>query len=58
MCKEEPRGVTCHNERDENGQWWIVWDSDFLGDEAGRKQHPDSIYLEEAYQKGKENRNY
>lgn len=51
-----PIGATCHNERDDNGQWWIVWSTDFPGDKSGRKTHPESISLEEAFKAGYEKR--
>lgn len=51
-----PIGVTCHHEREENGIWWIVWGADFPQDKPGRKEHPESWALEEAYQQGKKDR--
>jgi hypothetical protein len=47
-----PIGATCHNYRDKDGQWWIVWGADFPQDKPGRKPHPNSIWLEDAYQQG------
>lgn len=49
-----PIGATRHNERDSEGQWWIVWGADFPQDEPGRKPHPESMFLEEAYKAGME----
>lgn len=51
---KEPLGVTCHNERDENGQWWIVWSTDFQGDKSGRRKDPNSCFLESAYRQGRQ----
>ncbi len=47
-----PRGVTCHYERDRDGQWWVVWAPDFVGDGSGRMPAENSAELEAAYQKG------
>lgn len=49
---EMPIGVTCHNVRDKYGQWWIVWSPDFPPDKPGRKLHPESMFLEDAYRGG------
>ena len=49
---EVPGGATCHNWRDKDGQWWVVWAADFAGDESGRKPHPESLWLEDAYRWG------
>ena len=51
-AKDIPIGVTCHCERDKEGQWWIVWGADFPQDKPGRKLHPESMLLEEAYKAG------
>ena len=50
---DEPIGVTCHNVRDKAGQWWIVWSADFFPDKPGRKPHPESMFLEDAYKLGR-----
>lgn len=52
--KEIPIGATCHHERDKDGRWWIVWGADFVGDKSGRREHPESVFLEDAYRAGKE----
>ncbi len=52
---EMPVGVTCHYERDKNGEWWIVWSADFIGDKSGRKKCLDSVSMEIAYEMGKAN---
>jgi len=54
MEAREPLGSTCHNERDNTGQWWIVWSADFPQDKPGRRPHPESIFLEEAYRAGEQ----
>jgi hypothetical protein len=48
--KNIPLGATCHYERI-NGQWYVVWGADFVGDESGRKLVPDkeALLLEMGY---------
>jgi len=49
---EIPLGATCFYERDEKGQWWVVWGADFPQDKPGRALCPNSFEMECAYEQG------
>jgi hypothetical protein len=47
-------GQTCHYERIDN-KWYVVWSTDFPGDDPGKEQVSDNqaLYLEMGYQIGR-----
>ena len=46
-----PSGATCHYERI-NGEWYVVWSEDFIGDDPGKQkvEYSEALYLEIGYQ--------